>query len=211
VTLRLTAQLFPGLRPDRQQALKPTKEASTIGGLACSIPFNSKGAAGEIPELLSSKGNPDASSSLVHVLEKPHLSGADSLLKVEEMKTIATFGRICSRSFHAVRALGVGVGRSPVPHFQRPLIPLQRWIPCEVRPTHNRIISCAARLGKQRDNQAKRLDFGTQARQIHLFRSQHFKYIFHRRQAPASNELKPQNRFAQKWKACCFPAGLGRF
>ena len=38
-------------------------------------------------------------------------------------------------------------------------------------------------VGKQRSNEPERIDFGTQARQIHLFFSQHFIYVFHGRQA----------------------------
>jgi hypothetical protein len=36
-----------------------------------------------------------------------------------------------------------------------------------------------APVGKQRDDNPKRINFGTQARQTHLFFSQHFVDVFH--------------------------------
>jgi hypothetical protein len=40
-----------------------------------------------------------------------------------------------------------------------------------------------APVGKQWGNEPERINFGTQPRQIHLFFSQHFIYVFHGRQA----------------------------
>jgi hypothetical protein len=43
-------------------------------------------------------------------------------------------------------------------------------------------------IGKQRDYEAEGIDLGTEARQAHLFFSQHFKYVFHSRLAPAHGQ-----------------------
>jgi hypothetical protein len=82
------------------------------------------------------------------------------------------------------RALRVRIARRWVAHLQWPLVPVQRRVPREVPSVYILEVTWfAPPVGKQWSNEPERIDFGTQTRQIHLFFSQHFIYVFHGRQA----------------------------
>jgi hypothetical protein len=123
------------------------------------------------------------------------------------MKTIATFD-VGDESAEAAN-LGIGVGRSHVPRLQRPPIPLQGGSPREIGAGHGRVIGrFTAPVGKQRRDKSQRLDFDTQARQIHLFFSQHFVDVFH----PSSSGTEcvmDSKQFRMEMDVCCFRLDYG--
>jgi len=78
------------------------------------------------------------------------------------------------------RGLGVRIAGSGVAHLQWPLISRQCRSPYLVGLVHDMIIArVGAPVGKEGDDEPKRINLGAQARQVHLFFSQHFIDIFH--------------------------------
>lgn len=85
-------------------------------------------------------------------------------------------------------------------HLYRPLVPLHLWYPCHLGLPHRADVArFSSLIGKQGRDKPKRIDFDTQALQIHLFITQHFVYVFHSHQTQAGNGC---NSFWLKCTAC---------
>jgi hypothetical protein len=150
----------------------------------------------ETPPLLELgfiKGNPRASKEQPYVIDIDMFT-AESLpeepVRGEKRCSFSSKERDAwawRRGIPVIRGVGrrqtglrVRITGSGIAHFQRPLIFLHRGRPDKIGLARGTIIAdIGASVGEQRDDEPESIHLCSQARQMHLFFSQHFINVFH--------------------------------